>query len=262
MPNPTLALPTNIFELTVQGKAEIPHPAERAVINLSVASSGTNKAAVSDEVITTAKHVESLLRELSPKDDTAEAKEIAALAHWSKTSLSSTSHIPYDKDNNERPRRYNANITFDIRFKDFKALGSFGTQVASLAHVEVQDIDWTLAPNTLKSFHSQLRKDAAKDAIDKARDYCEAFGCKNLRPIELNEGTIYGSSRSGFRGGRQFASAAQGAPGMRMARAGTVLYASADVDGGTHVENQDLEFDPQEIKMGMDVTVKFHADHA
>ena len=75
------------FIINVTGRAEIPHPAERALIHVSVASSGINKAAVSDEVLTTARHIEGLLRQLSPQEDTPEAKQAAALAHWSKTSV-------------------------------------------------------------------------------------------------------------------------------------------------------------------------------
>ena len=134
------------FEMTVSGKAEIPHPAERALINVTVSSEGTNKPSVSDEVITTAKHIETLLRELSPANDSPEAKAAAPLAHWDKTSLSSTSYIPTQWNpqksvHESQPRRYRASITFDIRFKEFKALGSFGTKISSMPHVEVSNID-------------------------------------------------------------------------------------------------------------------------
>nr|POE56303.1 hypothetical protein CFP56_50847 [Quercus suber] len=83
------------FSIEVSGHAEIPHAAERAQINVCVASSGTNKVAVSDEVITTAKHIESLCRSFGPVDDSPSASSDAVLAHWSKTGLSATSHIPH-----------------------------------------------------------------------------------------------------------------------------------------------------------------------
>ncbi|EME83262.1 uncharacterized protein MYCFIDRAFT_7308, partial [Pseudocercospora fijiensis CIRAD86] len=167
------------------GNAEIPHPAERAIVNLNVSSSGPNKTAVSDEVITAAKHLESLLRDLGEASE--EASNPSPLSHWSKKSLTSSSHIPYNRDGEARPRKYSSKIQFDIRFKDFKALGAFGTKASALPHVEVQNIEWMLTPATEKFFRSQLRKDAARDAIEKAKDYCEATGCWNLRPVELNE---------------------------------------------------------------------------
>lgn len=52
----TRPLDPTTFEVTVTGKAEIPHHAERGLINISVASESLNKAAVSDEVITAAEN--------------------------------------------------------------------------------------------------------------------------------------------------------------------------------------------------------------
>ncbi|KAF2216018.1 hypothetical protein CERZMDRAFT_34928 [Cercospora zeae-maydis SCOH1-5] len=259
------------FQLLVTGNAEIPHPAERALINVSVSSSGNKRAQVSEEVLTTARHIESLLRPLCPDDESPEAKAAAPLAHWSKTSLSSTSHVPYNhkSPDKELPRVYNASVNFDIRFRDFVALGSFGTKLSSLPHVEVQNINWILTDATLKSFKSQLRKEAAQDAIQKAKDYCDVLGCTSLRPVELQEGDArnvmsagWGSTSSNgpgavARGGGLFGSAAQPMAQMSMQRA-----RRAGPQAGEEVQAEDLSFDAQEVKMAMDVTIKFHADHA
>ncbi|KAK4503972.1 hypothetical protein PRZ48_004887 [Zasmidium cellare] len=121
-------MPTNDpFELKIQGAATIPHPAERALINVHVTSEGTNKASIADEVITTSKHIEDLLREIAPKDDSAEASAASPLAHWNKTSLISRSWMPKDEHKGEvPPMKYSATVKYDIRFKEFKALGSRG----------------------------------------------------------------------------------------------------------------------------------------
>lgn len=174
------------FQLTVSGHAEIPHLAERALLSVNVSSSGTNKASVVDEVVTTANHIESLLQELAPKDDTPEAKAASALAHWNKFSLTSHSWVPRDNDGNfQPPPRHKATVNFDIRFKDFKPLGTFGARISSLDHVEVQKIDWILTTQTENLYRPQLRRDSAQDAMRKARDYCDVLGCTNLRPVEL-----------------------------------------------------------------------------
>ncbi|KAL6399548.1 hypothetical protein AUP68_18097 [Ilyonectria robusta] len=175
------------FVITVTGRSEIPHPAERALINVHVASSGTDKATVSSQVISTAKTIESLLRELSPQADSPDAKQASALPHWSKTSLSFTSHVPYGPHGGQKPRQYDARIGFDIRLKEFKAVGSFGTKLSDLPHVEVNNILWILTPTTEKSYGAQLRKEEARDARQKALDYCEVLGCTNLRPVVLSD---------------------------------------------------------------------------
>lgn len=271
------------FTINASGRAEIPHPAERALINVVVASSGENKASVSDEVITTAKHIESLLRDLSPTDDTPEAKKAAALAHWSKTSLSATSHVPWHNGKGTTPRRqYNARINFDIRFKDFKALGGFGSRLSALAHVEIPSIQWVLTAATEKSYRSRLRKEAARDALEKAHDYCEVLGCTNIRPVELEEGQGFARaaavSNSVFGAMQPQASMAQSAPcpsgGLFGNSGGGSLFGNGGgfglssnaghkmaPSGVTEQRDEsELEFRPETVKMSMTVAVKFHAE--
>ena len=239
------------FTIDVEGHAEIPHSAERALIHVSVASTGLNKATVSDEVLTTASQVENLLRDISPIDDTPEAKAAAPLAHWSKTSLSSTSWLPYDYTKNvHMARQYRARINFDIRFKEFKALGDFGGRLSSLEHTEVSTIDWILTAATEKSFRSQLRKTAARDALQKAQDYCEVLGCTNMRAVKLDE--TKGIHRVGA---------------AIINQQSAVSYQQMQVAPGHNrppeADRRDespLEFRPQEVRMSMSVSVRFQAE--
>ncbi|WPH01467.1 Hypothetical protein R9X50_00431300 [Acrodontium crateriforme] len=232
------------FTIHASGHAEIPHASERGVMNVIVSSSGTNQAAVSDEVLTTSRHVEDLLRAYEPSDNTPEAELAAPLAHWNRTSLGSTSHVPYvDNDKPPKPRMYTCKVTFDISFKDFKALGAFGAKLTALPHVEMNNINWILTPATERSFKSQLRREAALDALQKAQDYCEALGCTNPRPVNLTE--------EGLDDGRN-----EPPPGMH-AQPHMRLRSAAPSGQG---EKTELEFRPQEVKMTMNLTVKFHAD--
>ena len=243
------------FIIEVEGVAEIPHHAERALIHVSVTSTGLNKAAVSDEVLTTAKHIENLLKDLSPADDTQAAKEAAPLAHWAKNSMSSTSWLPWDyKLNRAKARQYDARIKFDIRFKKFKELGEFGSRLSSLEHTEVTNIDWILTAATEKSYRSQLRKVAAADALQKATDYCEILGCTNLRAIRLEE--TQGAHRVSGMNPQAMNVSYQQAQSMSM----QVAPGHMAQQGGDHRDEGVLEFRPQEVRMSMRVSVKFHAE--
>jgi uncharacterized protein YggE len=240
------------FTIEVEGHAEIPHHAERALIHVSVTSTGLNKAAVSDEVLTTAKHIETLLKDLSPADDTQAAKEAAPLAHWSKNSMSSTSWQPWDyKAQIHKARQYTAKVTFDIRFKKFKELGEFGSRLSALEHTEVTNIDWILTAATEKSYRSQLRKAAAADALQKAQDYCEVLGCTNVRPVKLEE--TRGAHRVSAMNPRAMNVSNQQ---MQM----QVAPGHMPQGGGDHRDEGVLEFRPQEVRMSMSVSVKFHAE--
>lgn len=260
------------FVMTVSGQATVPHPAERALINVVVSSSGLNKQMVSDEVMTTAKHVETMLRALSPQDESEEAKVAAPLAHWSKTSMSSTSYVPHNSDESkEAPRRYNASINFDIRFRNFKELGAFGTKLSALPHTEVQNIDWILTDTTQKRFHSELRKKAARDACQKAQDYAEALGCTNVRPIELSEGHLSSVAGIGRARAMQGQSAVRHAFAFGQASGGfgqpSGLFAqsapaqpSLPPGGNDPRDESELEFKPEEIKMTLTINTTFHAE--
>jgi uncharacterized protein YggE len=251
------------FVLEVQGKAVIPHPAERAHVNVHIKSSGLDKAAVANDVLTSARLMESLLKELSASDESAEAFAAAALAHWSKTSLSSTSNRPYENGKRTDAEEYTAQIDFDIRFKNFKALGGFGARISALPHVELRNIEWKLTAATENHFRSELRKKAASDAFRKAQDYCEVFGCLNLQPVALAEGHTSLGSMGIVEGAIDFdrsdAGGAFQAPagfGASQSRNMQVGFFSADAED----EVPEFEFTPQEIKMDMTVTVKFKAE--
>lgn len=270
-------MPSTPFQLIVTGKAEVAHLAELAIINVSVSSSGINEASVSDKVITTAKHIESLLGPLSPQDDTAKAKTAAPIAHWSKTSLSSTSHGLYHHQDPDQPpiRQYNVAISFNIHFWDFQALSSFGTKLSSISHVEVQNISWILTDATLKSFKTELLIQAAQDALQKAWDYRDVLACNaNVRPVELQEGDARSTMSAGFGGGGRGAGNGifggggyHGESGVaaKYAQTATVSrsmqQAKIGIGNGEYARTEGLRFDPQKVKMAMEVTVKFEADY-
>lgn len=270
-------MPSTPFQLIVTGKAEVAHLAELAIINVSVSSSGINEASVSDKVITTAKHIESLLGPLSPQDHTAKAKKAAPIAHWSKTSLSSTSHGLYHHQDPDQPpiRQYNVAISFDISFRDFQALRSFGTKLSSISHVEVQNISWILTDATMKSFKTELRIQAAQDAMQKAWDYRDVLACNaNVRPVELQEGDARSTMSAGFGGGGKGAEngifcggGCYGESGVAAQYAKTAMVsrliqqARRGGEDGEDARTEGLMFDAQEVKMAMEVTVKFQADY-
>lgn len=233
---------TTSFTINVTGKSEIRHPAELAFISVSVTTSGPSKSAVAEAVLTSTRDLEQLLQSTEAQVD---SHGKSPLAHWSKTSLTATSHIPYAladqvwEDGKGPARQYVATITFDIRFRDFQALGAFGSRVSALPHVEVQSTSWRLTPETEASYRSQLRREAARDAQTKANDYADVLGYGDVRPVELSEGGA----------------------GMHQYGDEEVMALRA-VGGGNGTEERDespLEFKPEEVKMGMEVRVKFEA---
>ena len=116
----------------------------------------------------------------------------------------------------------------------------------------MKSISWILTPATEKSYHSQLRKEAAQDALAKARDYCEVLGCKDLRPVELIEGGVTASNQ-----GSLFGQHVQHQHMQSQAPQGSMGRATAA--GAESRDESPLEFRPEEVKMSTHVTIKFHA---
>ena len=155
-------------------------------------------------------------------------------------------------------REYNATVKFDIRFKDFEALGPFAKKVSSLPHVEVPRIDWILTPATRRTFQSRLRTEAAANALQKAKDYCEVLcdredgGEVRIRPLELTEGNAGGMGMAP----RMHMQQAQQMQ-MQMQQQQQMAPAMGGSKGTDEKDESELEFRPQEVRMSMDVTVKF-----
>lgn len=132
----------------------------------------------------------------------------------------------------------------DIRFQHFGSeMAAFGSKVSTLPHAEISRIDWILTAPTRKSYEGRLRREAARDALEKAKDYCEVLGCGAPRPVELTEG------REGGYGGMRMGSN-DAMPMMQSAPAGPVRGGGGMGAGGERDESP-VEFTPKEVRMSM-----------
>lgn len=240
------------FAIHVKGEAEIPHPAERAVVDITITTDGLDKTTVSEDAQATAEIVEALLRDFSPSDGSEEAKNSAALNHWSRTSLSTSSYQPTDSHGRtmtEAPRRYKATMQFSARFQNFTRLGSFNRTLSELPNVQISQINWVLTEATKKSFHSQLRKIAARDALLKASEYADALGYKNVKPVELRAGGNTAQSRH-MKAGMIFGSNSSGNLPQNM----------VEQQGRESGGEDRFMYQPEDVMMNLSVSAEFHAE--
>lgn len=257
------------FKMSVSGQGVIPRLAERATLTVQIQAEKFEKDVLIREVTAIAKDIRTLLEAMSPPRDQqnlsknterqSDANSSAAVAHWNMTALRTTQVPTRDRYGNakpDKPSTCSATVDFTIRFRDFAALGPFATRLAAFQHVRINSVAWTLTDSTQDFFHSELRRLAAVDALQKARDYAEALGLRNVRPVELVEGGItvpgsyqhFSAGNVGYTRKRKAA-----APG---ANTGSGESDELEIDG----LNSDLVFQPEEIKMSTNVTCKFEAD--
>lgn len=259
--------------MKLTGEATIPKIAERAIIDLEVSSSNKSHQTAATNVTETAKTLQKLLKQYSPTaTSTAEEKATAAIPKWSMGKMKTSSFV-YNPSNSsmyynnhhisdplplDRPTKiHTATVHFNIRVRDFTKLGMLNHTFSQMEHVKIERTSWILTAQTRKAYRSELRRLAAKDALDRARDYAETLGLKTVRPIELTEQGYTDGAWNPYSAMRR----AIGQPQqMQMQQQMQIQAPMGGGGGAADDEGVDLFFEPDEIQLSMSVDCKFAAE--
>lgn len=188
------------LKIRVNGESSISRLAEQGILRLTVNSEGPELETVSKEVISRSNNLSELFKTLSPKSDDGTATADAAVAKFASTFLRTRSYMPHDKNNKPLPKVYQASMSLKIVFRDINKLSQVVGQLVSYSNVEINSIDWSLSEDTQKALCSQVRREAVRDAVDKANDYAREVG-REVYAVEIMDG-----------GGNAVAQHAQGVP--------------------------------------------------
>jgi len=218
--------------IVVQGTSSITRTAERAIVSIQVSTEGKDQESVSKQAMTTAKQLQTLFTELSPKTELGEPTAAAAVIAWSMGALYTSSYTPRNHNGAELDRKYSANTSFELEFRDSTQLSSVTTQLLAIPNVSIYNTTWRLMEKTKKSLGSQSRKEAVHEALAKAKDFAEAAGYRSVKPFEITDGYSGEEYRSEVPAGKMV--------------------------GGN--EDTALSFVPEEIQLRSSVTVKFSAE--
>ncbi|MET9799898.1 SIMPL domain-containing protein [Streptomyces sp. NPDC006368] len=83
----------------------------------------------------------------------------------------------------ERVRAYHGRVHLTAELTDFTALGELTTRLADLDLTRVDGPWWTLRPDS--PAHGAARRQAVREAVQRAREYAEALGTTLAALIEL-----------------------------------------------------------------------------
>lgn len=235
------------LRIEVTGQSTISRRAERALIHLSVSSTGPSQQTVIDNVTTTSNHLQSQLKtSLAPKDSAGSPTEDAAVTHWSMSTLNTRSWYGNGQfgqaqfGQGQNAPTYNASTSFEIKFRDFERLGVAVGVMAGMPYVNITRIEWRLMDETRRAFGSQSRKQAVEDAFVKARDYAEAVGYSTVHAVQILDG--------------QMASPVPGTFGMR-------AHGAVTRGGGAGEPTPEgLSFEPENVDINSSVKVVFEAE--
>jgi len=174
------------LSIRVSGQATITRHPERAVLRVSINTSGDEKESVSIEGTRLFDELDALFKELSPKTKYGMATTDAPVTEFSSTILHVWTHEPtIDEQKNATCVIY-ATSTFHVTFRDFAKLSEIAKKLDAYSSVEVESIEWHLTESTEKALEYDARKQAMKNAILRAEDYADVIGRKVV-PVEVDD---------------------------------------------------------------------------
>ncbi|KAH7069815.1 hypothetical protein BKA63DRAFT_519619 [Paraphoma chrysanthemicola] len=179
------------LDIHVTGTGTAIRRAERGILVLQAHSQQLATAEEASATVTaTAHELRNIIAPYCPQDEeTGRTKENAPIAHYSMSTLDTSSHR--ERRSTGEPRlaepakydtTYSARVELNIKFSDFNLLDTLATQFSAMQNVRIQMINWKLTDATLASIEGGARKEAAQNALQRARDYAEVFA--NLTPEE------------------------------------------------------------------------------
>lgn len=241
------------LEINVQGSGSAIRRAERALLVLEATSGQRNTQEEASRLVTlTANKIRDTITPHCPQDEeTGQTKENSPIAHFSMTSLETSSYRERintnDKDAKEATYHttYTGRASFTIKFADFSVLDELATLFSAMDNVRIERIKWALTDATTNSIKGGARKQAAEDAIQRARDYAEVFAgvdagtaAKKVKAVKINEGHHYSQSTR---------------PKLH--------YGKAQRMYGHVVEKSDLlRFEPEDVSLEVSIDGKFEIE--
>ncbi|MFB7556557.1 SIMPL domain-containing protein [Streptomyces brevispora] len=83
----------------------------------------------------------------------------------------------------EKIRAYHGHVHITAVLNDFTALGEFTTRVADLDMTRIDGPWWALRPDS--PAHGEARRQAVREAVQRAREYADAVGARLAALVEL-----------------------------------------------------------------------------
>jgi predicted secreted protein len=239
------------LEINVTGTGTAIRRAERGILILQAQSQHLSTAEEASAVVTsTANTLRDAIAPYCPQDEeTGRTKQDAAIAHYSMSTLDTSSHYEKRPDSSAKKDEevkydttYSARAEFNIKFSDFAALDKLATQFSAMQYVQIKCISWKLTDATLSSIEGSARKGAARNALQRARDYAEVFAdlsaeeaVSKVKALHVTESSYYQQSTR---------------PQLHVGKA-------QRFNGERLVDKAELRFEPEDVRLEVKVDGKF-----
>ncbi|KAJ5089321.1 hypothetical protein N7532_008005 [Penicillium argentinense] len=245
------------LKIRVSGESSTIRLAEQGTLRLTVESEGSQLEVVSKEVIARSNELSELFKALSPKAPDGTATADAAVTKVASTFLRTRNYTPRNRDNQQLPKVYQASMSLSVVFRDMTKLSEVIGQLVGYSNVEIIAIDWSLTDATKKSLGSQVRREAIRDAVRKAKDYAEELG-REIYAVDVMDGGQNAVAYHAPVGGGLFGSNTFG----KGRQTGGSLFGCASASGPSNPAPEPsptLDLSPQDIQLTSSVSVEFQS---
>ncbi|MFI5755234.1 SIMPL domain-containing protein [Streptomyces sp. NPDC051569] len=157
--------------LAVRGEAHLEVDPEIARISIAVTARGPDRSAALDDLTRRNTHVLALIKSYG---DSVEKLETGAF---------SISPELTRRGHGERVRAYHGSVHLTAELTDFTVLGELTTRLADLDLTHVSGPWWALRPDS--PAHGEARRQAVREAVQRAREYAGALGSHLAALVEL-----------------------------------------------------------------------------
>ncbi|MET7765030.1 SIMPL domain-containing protein [Streptomyces sp. NPDC005336] len=156
--------------VAVRGEARLEVDPEIARLGITVSARGADRRAALDDLTRRNNQVLDLVKSYG---EAVEKLETGAF----------TVHPELAKGRHERVRAYHGRVHIDAALTDFTALGELTTRLADLELTRIDGPWWGLRPDS--PAHGEARRQAVREAVQRAREYAGALGARLVALVEL-----------------------------------------------------------------------------
>lgn len=179
------------INITLRGHHSARRFPERAMVHLTIESSGESEESVSNEVASTCNSLREILEILCSREEDGTPTPEAAVSSISSSHIHITSKPPnaYDPMGNviDGPRIYDAIVTIYTILRDFSELQKFIQKLDGYHNARLNNIFWYLTDASKHEIGAEARKEAVLDAVTKANQYAQAVGFEDVTPLDIRE---------------------------------------------------------------------------
>lgn len=157
--------------VAVRGEAHLEVDPEIARIDITVSARGKDRRAALDDLTRRNNQLLTLVKTYGPA---IEKVENGAFSITPETT-------PHSRG--ERIRAYHGRVHITVELNDFTALGELTTRTADHDMTRTTGPWWSLRPAS--PAHGEARRQAVRDAVQRAREYADALGARLTALVEL-----------------------------------------------------------------------------